>query len=520
MNALANDQLYYRVAPIFGRYLKEYGITFGRYTGQVKASAKRFEEEARLWNNPKLMEAMGHPQSIPKNWMLTRDEMLADPPKILITNYAMLEHLLLLPRNSGLFATNSLRCIVLDEIHTYYGAQATEVAFLLHKLKTRLGATEPIQVFGTSASLSAAGDADVDLKKFASDLMGEPVTRVIRGKRVTHADLARPVSDGFSLDVEQWCRLGGVLRQVLEQEHDDQTGDCWNTFVDSEGDGFRPLRLSGPGAEAAWRGLVDVFSRNQEVRRVAATLEGGQVIPFSQLAQLVFDSFAGDSRHREAALSNVIQVGMLARRDGSEFPLLPGRYHIAVNSIEGLVALPDAKGEGWSKVKVGRTHTDDAGQYFPVLTCRKCGQPFLEGWKDGSHVHGRKPDAAESGAERVVFWLGQPIGGTEDEEDEVDGSEEGDVPRVERIFVELKTGEIQASGTAVAMYPVHTEKDDLERAQYVKRCPACGGRATGADAEVVTRMHPGNEALSAVVTQRVLEALPPGLVDLRLAEVC
>ena len=192
MNALANDQLYYRVAPIFGRYLKEYGITFGRYTGQVKASAKRDEEEARLWNNPKLMEAMGHPSSIPKNWMLTRGEMLADPPKVLITNYAMLEHLLLLPRNSGLFATNALRCIVLDEIHTYYGAQATEVAFLLRKLKTRLGTTGPIQVFGTSASLSVGSDADEELKKFASDLLDEPISRVIRGKRMTHADLTRP----------------------------------------------------------------------------------------------------------------------------------------------------------------------------------------------------------------------------------------------------------------------------------------------------------------------------------------
>ena len=214
MNALANDQLYYRVAPIFGRYLKEHGITFGRYTGQVKASAKRDEEEARLWNNPKLMEAMGHPSSIPKNWMLTRGEMLADPPKVLITNYAMLEHLLLLPRNSGLFATNSLRCIVLDEIHTYYGAQATEVAFLLRKLKTRLGTTGPIQVFGTSASLSVGSDADEELKKFASDLLDEPISRVIRGKRMTHADLTRPDSGLFTLSVDQWIALGDVLQQV------------------------------------------------------------------------------------------------------------------------------------------------------------------------------------------------------------------------------------------------------------------------------------------------------------------
>lgn len=513
MNALANDQLYYRVAPIFARYLKKYGITFGRYTGQVKASAKRDEEESRLWNNPKLMEALGHPSSIPKNWMLTRDEMLADPPKVLITNYAMLEHLLLLPRNAGLFATNSLRTIVLDEIHTYYGAQATEVAFLLRKLKTRLGADGPIQVFGTSASLSAEGGADEELKKFASDLLGEPVSRVIRGKRITHAELVRPVGGEFSLSANQWLRMGEVLRQMLEQQPEDQTVGCWNAFIEMQGDDLNQLRLGGPGEQIAWKDLVEVFARNREIRKVAATLEGGQVVPFAHLAHLVFDTYAGEPSTRESALSHVIQVGMLARKDAGEFPLLPGRYHIAVNSIEGLVALPAVNNEGWTRVRVGRSYSDEEGHYFPVLTCRKCGQPFLEGWKDGGHVHTRRPDSSEANAERMVFWLGQPIGGTEDEEDEVEGREEGDAPTSERIFVELKTGEIVASEAAVPLYPVRTEKDDLERVLYVKRCPACGGRSTGADAEVVTRMHPGNEALGAVVTQRVLEALPPGLID-------
>lgn len=513
MNALANDQLYYRVAPILARYLKQYGITFGRYTGQVKAGAKRDEEEARLWNNPKLMEALGHPSSIPKNWMLTRDEMLADPPKVLITNYAMLEHLLLLPRNAGLFATNSLRTIVLDEIHTYYGAQATEVAFLLRKLKTRLGADGPIQVFGTSASLSAEGGADEELKKFASDLLGEPVSRVIRGKRITHAELVRPVGGEFSLSADQWLRMGEVLRQMLEQQPEEQTVGCWNAFVEMQGDDLNQLRLGRTGDQIAWKNLVEVFARNREIRKVAATLEGGQVVPFAHLAHLVFDTYSGEPSTRESALSNLIQMGMLARKDAGEFPLLPGRYHIAVNSIEGLVALPAVNNEGWARVRVGRSYSDEEGHYFPVLTCRKCGQPFLEGWKDGGHVHTRRPDSSEANAERMVFWLGQPIGGTEDEEDEVEGREEGDAPTSERIFVELKTGEIVASEAAVPLYPVRTEKDDLERALYVKRCPACGGRSTGADAEVVTRMHPGNEALGAVVTQRVLEALPPGLID-------
>lgn len=512
MNALANDQLYYRVAPLFARFLKDYGITFGRYTGQVKSTAKRDEEEARIWNNPKLMEALGNPSSIPKNWLLTRDEMLADPPKVLITNYAMLEHMLLLPRNAGLFATNSLRFIVLDEIHTYHGAQATEVAFLLRKLKTRLGAEKGLQVFGTSASLADSETADDELKEFATDLLGEPVNRVIRGKRIPHEALAQPVSQTFSMNPGQWVTLGGMLREFLQLDRDEQTVDCWNRFVQPL-DGLPPElvlkgNLDGPASEA----LVETFARSAQVRRVAEALNGGRVVAYAQLAQQVFETYELAPLEAQSALSTVIQCGMVARRGHGDFPLLPGRYHLAVNSIEGVVVRPDTSDEGWAKAKVGRSFKDDAGHYYPLLTCRKCGQPFLEGWKDQSHVHPHRPDTGENGAERVVFWLGAPFVGTEDEEDE-GGDSDAAQSAHERILVQLKTGEILAAEDAVPLYPVHTEQDDVERARYVKRCPACGGRSTGADAEVVTRMHPGNEALGAVVAQRVLEALPHGVID-------
>lgn len=512
MNALANDQLYYRVAPLFARYLKDYGITFGRYTGQVKSTAKRDEEEARIWNNPKLMEALGNPSSIPKNWLLTRDEMLADPPKVLITNYAMLEHMLLLPRNAGLFATNSLRFIVLDEIHTYHGAQATEVAFLLRKLKTRLGADKGIRVFGTSASLSDSETADDELKKFASDLLGEPVNRVIRGRRIPHGALSQPVSRTFSMTPGQWVTLGQVLHEFLQLDREEQTLDCWNRFVQSQEALPPELQANGNPDSPASEVLVETFARCIQVRRVAEALEGGRVIAYAQLAQHVFESYELDPQQTQSALNTVIRCGMVARRGDGDFPLLPGRYHLAVNSIEGVVVRPDASDEGWAKAKVSRSFKDEAGHYYPLLTCRKCGQPFLEGWKDKSHVHPHRPDTGENGAERVVFWLGAPFAGTEDEEDEAG---EGEAPESahERIFVQLKTGEIGATEDAVPLYPVHTEKDDVERAHYVKRCPACGGRSTGADAEVVTRMHPGNEALGAVVAQRVLEALPPGVID-------
>lgn len=512
MNALANDQLYYRVAPLFARYLKEHGITFGRYTGQVKSTAKREEEEARIWNNPKLMEALGNPSSIPRNWLLTRDEMLADPPKVLITNYAMLEHMLLLPRNAGLFASNSLRHIVLDEIHTYHGAQATEVAFLLRKLKTRLGVEKGIRVFGTSASLSDSPTADEELKRFASDLLGEPVNRVIRGKRIPHAALADPDRETFSMNPGQWVSLGGLLREFLLLDRSEQTVDCWNNFVQLQ-DGLPPdLILDGSPNTHASEVLVDTLARCAQVRRVAEALEGGRVVAYAQLAQQVFETHNLAPQEAQSALSTVIQCGMVAQRAQGEFPLLPGRYHLAVNSIEGVVVQPDTSEEGWAKAKVGRSFKDDNGHYYPLLTCRKCGQPFLEGWRDQSHVHPNRPDTVENGAERMVFWLGAPFVGTEDEADAV-GEGEAEQSAHERIFVQLKTGAIVASEDAVPLYPVHVEQDDVERARYVRKCPACGGRSTGADAEVVTRMHPGNEALGAVVAQRVLEALPPSVVN-------
>lgn len=187
MNALANDQLYYRLAPLFGNFLRGANITFGRYTSQIKANSKRLDEEGKLKNNDKLMDALGG--KIPENWLLTREEMLGNPPEILVTNYAMLEHLLLLPRNAPLFNENKLHTIILDELHTYAGAQATEVAFLLRKLKTRLKSAAALQVFGTSASLASGEGADAALLDFGSNLFGEQVQKVIRGKRIPHQRL-------------------------------------------------------------------------------------------------------------------------------------------------------------------------------------------------------------------------------------------------------------------------------------------------------------------------------------------
>lgn len=506
MNALANDQLYYRIAPLFARYLLPYGITFGRYTGQVKAGVKRVDEALDLLNNGKLMRELGEPRDIPKNWLLTREEMLADPPKVLITNYAMLEHLLLLPRNAPLFQANALRSIVLDEIHTYSGAQATEVAFLLRKLKNRLGVDRPLQVFGTSASLSASDDATEDLKVFASRLLGEKVSRVVRGRRLTHAALTAPAAKPFSLSVAEWKRVGVALECFLRLPLNEQSPLNWNDCLEQSGATHPALRCVGVPAGAVPALLIPQVAANNEVRAVAALLDQGRVLHFEDLARECFATCPDSPADKQAALAAVVRLGMVVRSSPSDFPLLPARYHLAANGIEGLAVLPSAEGEGWADVRVARHYRGDRGLYFPMLTCRRCGQPYIEGWKHGNRLHTRRPDSSEGGVARSVFWLGQPTTGTEDEEDEGDASSSATFTRE---WVDPATGELGASERAVAIYPVQTVVDEVEQAQYVRRCPACGGRSNASEAEVVTRMHPGNEALGAVVTQRVLEALPP-----------
>ena len=87
----------------------------------------------------------------------------------------MLEHLLLLPRNAPLFAERRLHTVVLDEIHTYAGAQAIEVACLLRKLRNKLRLAHPVQCIGTSASHGEGADAEAKTKRFASDLFGADV---------------------------------------------------------------------------------------------------------------------------------------------------------------------------------------------------------------------------------------------------------------------------------------------------------------------------------------------------------
>lgn len=516
MNSLANDQLYYRIAPLFGVQLVEAGITFGRFTSQIRANTERKEEEIRLRDNEKLIKALGNGGKIPSNWLLTREEMLRTPPKILITNYAMLEHLLLLPRNAPLFAHAALQNIVLDEIHTYTGSQATEVAFLLRKLKNRLKLERPLQVFGTSASLPEGIDADKKISSFASDLFGEDVSHVVRGLRIPHTRLHEKRDDGFSLELATWGKLGKALNAMVAA--DDVTRSGWNEWLEEyELTDKIPTIPTGIDFQA---GLEEIFAANKEIRKVSDCLDKNGIRKFAEVARYVFNEQTETmSKEVSEALSAVMHLGMLAKGDSDGYPLLPGRYHIAVSGIEGIAVRPDqASKEGWGDIKALRHYQDESGRiFFPMLVCRKCGQPFIEGFEYEGILHNRQPSLDSGSGVRKIFWLGAPPSAcTADESDDEDIEEttEGtekpqDSQKANTVSLNIMTGELDSPGDAgIKLHPVTVVKDDVDQSYYLRKCPACGSSSGSADAEIVTRMHPGNEAMGSVVVQKVFEALP------------
>ncbi len=153
MNALANDQL-----ERLRRLLRdtELPITFGLYTGDSDTISSSLTEPP--------LEGVER---------ITREQIRRDPPDILLTNYKQLEFLLIRSEDRHLF-TKSLKYLVLDEIHSYRGALATEIACLIRRLKAHceLDPGELIGI-GTSATVAEGEEGIISLAKFGSDLFGE-----------------------------------------------------------------------------------------------------------------------------------------------------------------------------------------------------------------------------------------------------------------------------------------------------------------------------------------------------------
>lgn len=114
-----------------------------------------------------------------QNSDVDKKQLRDNPPHILLTNYVMLELMLVRPRESHFVskATTNLQFLVLDELHTYRGRQGADVGLLIRRLKERADNPDLLTI-GTSATM-ATGETRAErrtaVSDFARKLFGTPI---------------------------------------------------------------------------------------------------------------------------------------------------------------------------------------------------------------------------------------------------------------------------------------------------------------------------------------------------------
>ncbi len=494
MNALANDQRE-RLGEICKR-LEEgnspFRFTFGQYIGETPEDENDSQHHAR--DHIAERDQKGH--SIVKNGhvvhgeLVLRSEMRKTPPHILLTNYSMLEYLLLRPDDSPLFDNGRARWwtfLVLDEAHQYRGSRGIEMAMLLRRLKRRLregGCSEPFRCIATSATLVGGQEDKAAVAKFAFDLFGEEFREenVILG-----ATEPIPEPGPHNLQANDYRLLKEALRGK-------------STEAESRLDELATkLGVSLPANEDLPKTaglLLQHDSRAAALRRLIT----GNPAEVQEIANQVFKDLP--QKERVSALSELVELLLEAKDPSSDAPLLSARYHFFLRSLEGAFV------SYWPQKKVFLDHKAGNGEYtaFEVALCRECGQHYFVGQKDfrgGKLVEAiRDPSHLNFGATFL-----RPV--ENDKEDEEDESGEASNKRVFQLCVrcgEMLRDKPQCGHDNLIRVVKEESPPDEDRADQMAKCGACGYSAAGRDP--VREVVHGTDGPHAVIATTLCQTLP------------
>lgn len=340
---------------------------------------KWFGEKKSLWTDRtgKPTRAVTRPLDVE---LVTRHEVQEAPPDLLVTNYSMLEYMLMRPIERTIFDRtaewlklnpNETFLVVLDEAHLYRGAPGAEVGLLLRRLRARLGiGVERLQVICATASFDESSYAP----SFGAQLSGAPAQTF---KSVT-GDLARAehAAPGEDMDAKVFSEVDLdafygpptlrklAIKKVLDYRGVKETGDI-------EHDLYAALAKYPP--------LGQLINRTM-----------GDATPLEQLAKVVFPTAAGDIADR--AITSLLALSSVARPSASAAGLLPCRVHNFFRGLPGLWVCLDA---GCSELAsdqrngiCGRLYSQPrercgcGAQVLEYFTCRNCGSSYARGYTD------------------------------------------------------------------------------------------------------------------------------------------
>ena len=219
MNALINDQRN-RIVKLLAQ--SNTGLRVGVFTSQTDESMgqnyvlskwqKVIVEDLMNNNNMTEIEASRRIRNV---WCESRDQLRQNPPDILITNYSMLEYMLLRYKDQGIFipgGENPLQTIVLDEAHFYSGTLGDDLHMLLRRTLLRMGINledNPVRFIATSATIGNEAELKNAAKAlfYGKDEVEDADIEVIVGEKE-----ARP----FVGDEGQFSEIQRNLRTRLQ----------------------------------------------------------------------------------------------------------------------------------------------------------------------------------------------------------------------------------------------------------------------------------------------------------------
>jgi ATP-dependent helicase YprA (DUF1998 family) len=422
--------------------------------------------------------------------LLTRHEMQQQAPDLLITNYSMLEYMLLRPIERSLFAqTRSWLAadprnqflLVLDEAHMYRGVGGAEVGLLIRRLLSRLGiARERLRCILTSASLGSGPEAEQAGREFARDLTGETSKKgfaIVRGTREARSG-ARPGTG------DEARALAAVSPNVLAAAALDPA-EADTALADVA----RRLGWTPPPPIAGEDGLA---ARQQVCRALTGfgplelLLEraSGNATDFAELARSLFPD--SDPAEAEHATDGLLALGTFARRTelGREKqPLLPTRVHLLFRGLPPLYACINANCTARRNTHgtplLGRLYTEPrtqcecGGRVFELLTHRDCGAAYLRAFATSP-----MPDFLWHERGGTLAEFGRPLHELHLFLEEPHPNQRG---KVEPLLVDVQTGRVlptaaaEGSGTRLC-YRAREAAERITNTTTFPECPACTRR--------------------------------------------
>lgn len=328
--------------------------------------------------------------------LMTRHEMQHKCPELLITNYSMLEYMLMRPIERRIFEQTRdwLKAdprnefiLVLDEAHMYRGAGGAEVALLIRRLCARLEIPrERMRCILTSASLGSGPTAIEDGERFARDLTGlsENSSRRIRVIQGTaeHRPSSRPSTR------EEAEALATFDLAPFQNAANDLDGARAAAAALAMELGWK---MPPVGDHELFRDWIFESMTGFGPLEDLITAVSGKAISLDALSEALFQDCPSNIAAR--ATDALLALGSHARRRSDGRILIPTRLHLFHRGLPGLYACvaPECSerlGGHAASTILGRLHTkpldrcgcESKGRVYELLTHRDCGAAFIRGY--------------------------------------------------------------------------------------------------------------------------------------------